>query len=86
MRLRSKDVSWRTVGDQVIVLDGRSWAYLSVNEAGERLWELLAKGATRESLAAALTGEYGIDADQARSDVDAFLAGLRSHGLIEEGS
>ena len=86
VRLRSKDVSWRTVGDQVIVLDGRNWAYLSVNEAGERLWAMLDDGATRESMAAALVAEYGIGEDQARSDVDEFLAGLRRHDLIEDAA
>ena len=85
MRLRGRDVSWRTVGDEVIVLDGRSWAYLSVNGSGELLWNLLAGGATEAELADALVREYAIDASQARQDVREFVRALREHDLLDEG-
>jgi hypothetical protein len=82
MRLRDGDVSWRTVGDEVIVLDGRSWAYLSVNGSGELLWSLLARGATEAQLGDALVRDYEVDDARARADVRAFLDALREHDLI----
>ena len=83
MRLRGQDVSWRTVGDEVIVLDGRSWAYLSVNESGERLWKLLTDGATESQLVSALVTEFDVDEARARDDVRAFVAALRAQDLLE---
>ena len=47
------------------------------------LWRALADGTTRESLAAALAGEYGIAPERAAADTDAFLAALRERGLLE---
>ena len=83
MRLRGQDVSWRTVGDEVIVLDGRSWSYLSVNESGERLWKLLAAGATESQLVGALVAEFDVDEARARDDVREFVDALRAQDLLE---
>jgi hypothetical protein len=84
MRLRGRDVSWRTVDGEVIVLDGRNWAYLSVNGSGQLLWSLLADGATEAELADELVREYALDHAQARQDVSEFVRALREHDLLDE--
>lgn len=83
IRLRERDLTWRFVDDQVVVLDGRSWAYLSTNEAGELLWRRMAEGSTVAELEQALVAQYGIDPADARRDVALFLDDLRDHDLIE---
>ena len=57
---------------------------MSLNETGAFLWDYLAKGAQREELVSALTGEYEVDAGTAGQDVDTFLAALREQGLLDE--
>lgn len=57
---------------------------VTLNETGAFLWGQLEQGATRESLADALTGEYDVSRDEALADIDAFLASLESVGCIEE--
>jgi Coenzyme PQQ synthesis protein D (PqqD) len=82
LRIRDEDLSWRQVGDEVIVLDLRSNSYLSINESGTALWQMLVDGSTPEGMTARLTTDYGLDQDTAQSDVDAFVAMLTDLGLL----
>lgn len=85
MRLRRQALTWQVVGDEVIVLDLDGSLYLKVNGSGRVLWEALAEAATTDSeLIDLLVSGYDIDRSRASADVAAFLADLRSRGLIEE--
>ena len=84
VRLREADVVWRTVEDEVIVLDTRTWSYVSVNDTGGVLWESVVAGATVDDLAGKLVDAFGIDRKTARADVATFVDALAEHGLIEE--
>jgi hypothetical protein len=75
-------VSFREVGGEVVVLDVRSSSYITVNEAGAVLWRLLAAGATLDDLTGALVGNFGLDADAARRDAQAFLESLTSRRFV----
>jgi hypothetical protein len=82
LKLRNDDLSWRQVGDEVIVLDLRSNAYLSINQSGTTLWELLVDGSTPATMAARLVSEFGAEEGQAQHDVDAFVEMLTKRGLL----
>lgn len=84
LRLRPAALDWRVIDDEVVMLDAERSEYLATNASGTLLWETLRDGATRAQLVAALVARYGIDDDQAGADTDAFLAGLRDRGLLEE--
>jgi hypothetical protein len=71
---------------EVIVLDHRSWAYLSLNDSGAVLWTRLVDGATRSELAAALTGAFEVEEARARDDVDRFVETLVEHDLLAAGA
>jgi Coenzyme PQQ synthesis protein D (PqqD) len=83
LRLRHDGVAWKDVDGEVVALDEHAAVYLAANPAGAVLWRSLALGATREELAAELVREFGIDADRAVADLDAFLADLGGRGLLE---
>jgi hypothetical protein len=83
VRLREADVVWRTVDDEVIVLDTRTWSYVSVNDTGGVLWDSLVAGATVGELAAKLSAAFGIDEATARADAGNFVDALDRHGLLE---
>jgi hypothetical protein len=80
--LRSDNLTWREVGDEVVVLDLSSSTYLAVNGSGAVLWKALAEGASAGELQDTLMRQYDIEADTARRDVGAFLDDLRSRGLL----
>jgi hypothetical protein len=82
IRLRDEAVTWRVVDGEVIVLDRRNWAYLSVNGSGALLWDALVSGATEDELAQTLVGEFVVEAGRARDDVARFVGALRRHDLL----
>jgi hypothetical protein len=85
LRLRDADIVWRSVEDEIVILHRGDWQYLTVNEAGTRLWTRLVDGATRKELVSLLAGEYGIDESRAGTDVDAFLELLSECDLLASG-
>jgi hypothetical protein len=83
LKLRGEGVAWTDVDGEIVALDEAAAVYLAANEAGGMLWRELARGTTRESLAATLAAEYGIAAQRAAADTDAFIAVLAERGLLE---
>ena len=77
----------RAAGLTVIVPVGRaaveSPGMISVNSTGEFLWNKMETEQTLESLTAALTAEYQVEAEQAAADVRAFLDQLAKAGAVE---
>lgn len=82
IKLRIADIDWRTVDDEVLLLDRRSWRYLALNASGSFLWPKLVEGATREELCSAVVAHYDVTPDRAGSDVDAFLNWLAAEDLL----
>ena len=83
LKLRSQGVAWTDVDGDIVALDEQAAVYLGANPAGALLWRALVDGATRESLADKLAGEFGIPLERAQADTNAFLAALREHALLE---
>ena len=82
MRVRASDISARTIGDETIVLSLSTSKYFTITGVGTRLFELLAEDRSLDDLIGVITGEYEIDADTARRDIEAFLGRLRDAELL----
>jgi hypothetical protein len=82
VRLRQTDLNWRDVQGEIVALDLRAARYFGINRSGRLLWDALATGASHEDLVRLLSSEFGLDRDRAASDVERFVAELRSRGLI----
>ncbi len=78
-------IEWQSVSGEVVALDLGSSAYLSVNDTGSVLWPLVVAGTTESRLVDEVVARFGIDVEQARRDVAAFVEGLRSFSLVEAG-
>ena len=83
IRLKPQELEWREIDGEVIVLESERSVYLATNPAATLLWQLLAGGATRGRLCAALVEAYGIDAGLAARDVDAFLEQARELRVLD---
>lgn len=57
---------------------------LTLNNSGIMLWNILEKGCSEENLTDALTSEYEVSEEQAKADVEEFIAKLAKAGCIEE--
>lgn len=82
MRIRSTDISARTIGDETIVLSLPASRYFTIGGVGTRVFELLAEDRSIEDLIGVIVDEYEIDPDIARRDIQAFLDKLRDAQLL----
>ena len=83
IKLNSDQLEWRDVEGEIVALDLGAREYVSINRTGAAIWPLLVAGATRDQLAEALVGEFGVDTETAGRDADAFLAQLAERGLVD---
>ena len=83
MRLRGDDLTWQEIDGELVILDLARSSYLTTNGTGAFLAKLLVAEHTPEELAEALAAEYGIAVDDARGDVDGFVAELTRLDLLE---
>ena len=81
-RLRKHDLTWREVGDAIVVLDLSDSSYLSVSGSGKTIWNALEKGATVDQLVDIVLEIYEVEPATARADTEKFLAGLLERKLI----
>lgn len=82
MRLRTTDLSARTIGGETIVLDLPSSQYFAITGIGSRVFQLLAEEQTLDELVTAITAEYDVDESTARRDVTTFVDRLRQAQLL----
>ena len=54
----------------------------TLNAVGTSIWEAIAQPVTLDRLADLIAAEYDVDAEEARRDVDTFLAELTALGLV----
>lgn len=83
MRLRTEDLAWQELDGEIVLLDLQGSAYFQLNGSGTLLWRRLVEGCDRPALEAALEEHYDVTPAQAATDVDAFLAELLAHRLLD---
>ena len=85
LRLRSDELDWKLVDGEVVVLDLRRSVYLSLNDTGAVVWQLLADGVDGpDELLAAILDEFEVTEPEAAADLDLLLADLRAQDLLVE--
>lgn len=82
LRLRPEALVWREIDNELVAVDMASSTYLSANQSGALLWQMLATGTTHTELVERLVDRFAISSDRAASDVDAFLQGLDDRELL----
>ena len=83
MRLRLDDLTWQELDGEIVVLDLRGSAYFQLNGSGTHLWRRLVDGCERRDLEVSLVEHYDVEREQATADVEAFIADLLAHRLID---
>jgi hypothetical protein len=83
IKVREGAAVWRRIEGETVLLDIESSLYLGINDAGSILWPAMVRGAARQELVDLLVSTYGVDADQAGTDVDSFVEACRSRHLLE---
>jgi hypothetical protein len=83
VKLREGAVVWQEVEGETILLDLANSMYLGINQSGTLLWSALAEGTTRGKLVEQLIVNFGISAERAAADIDAFLRVCLERNLLE---
>lgn len=83
LRLRTEELDWLPIDEEVVVLDSRRDVYLATNQTGAHLWRVLSEGTTRSGMIDALMRSFGVDVETATADVESYLDALDEQGLLE---
>ncbi len=86
MKIKNGFLLKKVGGQNVVVALGeasRSFnGIIRLNDTGVFLWQKLQQETSEEQLLAALTAEYDVGEEQAKSDIAEFIAALRKAALL----
>ena len=76
-------VTYRTVDDEIVLLDERTEDYLGLNPTAAIIWETLAAGGSPAAAAGALVARTTVEPDGAIADASALVSELLRRGVLE---
>lgn len=78
-----RDIRYRSIADEGIVLRQDEGEVLVVNGIGVRVVELISEGITLPQILDTLETEYDVEPAQLRTDVITYIAELKDAGVLE---
>jgi len=79
----ARDVVFRELGGEMVLLNLKSGVYFGLNETGTQMWTLLVELKSARRVVDALEQEYAASRTELESDLQALLRALREKGLVE---
>lgn len=79
----ARDVVFRELGGEMVLLNLKSGVYFGLNETGTQMWTLLAELKDAGRVVDALEQEYAASREELESDLHKLLQALREKGLVE---
>src|SRR5436309_3338664 len=81
----ARDVLFRLLGEEAVLLNLKTEMYLGLDPVGTRMWEVLTEASSIQAAYDALVQEYDVEPAQLRQDLDGFLGKLLEQELISVG-
>ena len=82
----AKNVIWREIEGEAVLLDLDNGLYYGLDEMGLQMWSLLEEHGDRRAVVSRLVEDYEVSADRCEGDLNQFLETLAKHGLVEVGN
>src|SRR5438093_604048 len=82
IRIR-KDVVFRELEGEMVLLNLATGVYFGLDAVGTRIWGLIDGHRSAADIVATLTSEYEVDGDTCDADLARFLETLRDNELVE---
>ncbi|HEX9986413.1 MAG TPA: PqqD family protein [Thermoanaerobaculia bacterium] len=79
----AEGVIFKTVGEELVLLDYDRGLYYGLDPTGARIWHLAAEGKTLGTIVEALTQEYEVERATAEEDLERLVAELEERGLVK---
>jgi hypothetical protein len=80
---RQKDVAWRMIDGEAVIITPADSTMHTLNDVGTRIWELMTGTRTLREVAGVLCAEFEVDKDRAEKDTLWFAECLAKKGLVE---
>ncbi len=71
------------IKDEKVILELATGKYYGLDPIGTRIWQMIQKPVTVESIVAALLDEYGVEESQCLRDVVTLIGEMKSHNLVQ---
>jgi len=78
----SDDVVFRDLAGEAVILNLATGTYFGLDEVGTRIWYVLAEHGSKDKVIEVLLGEYKVEEEQLRHDVDQLIQQLSDKGLV----
>jgi hypothetical protein len=80
----AKDVFFKTLGDEEIILDMKTGRYFGLNPVATFIWQGLLQNKTLHQIEIEMAGYFEVEIEEARRDLHDLARDLREHGLLVE--
>lgn len=77
-----KDFLISHIGDEVVLMDVKDGRYISVNQVGSNIWNLMERPVTISSIITTLIETYDIEEEQCEHETLAFLNKIQEHNML----
>lgn len=81
---RSRNALGEVVDGELVLLNLDSGEYFGLNRTGTRIWELLGETTDLDEVHRALLGQFAVDPEVLRRDLEELIAELEQAGLVRE--
>ena len=79
----TKSVVLQPTETGAVLMDQATGDCFELNHVGAEIWKLLSEGATAEAIAVKLSASYDVSHAVVATDVQALVASLARHGLVD---
>jgi len=79
----ARDVVFRELGGEMVLLNLKTGVYYGLNETGAQMWSLLVELHDPAQVVSALAGEYAAERAHLERDLKALVTALREKGLLD---
>lgn len=88
MKIKKGFAKRNIAGSEIVVPVGAAQndfnGMITLNESGSFFWDAMVEDTTIDEVVEKVIGEYDVDAETARKDVEKFAALLRENGILED--
>ncbi|MFZ2063751.1 MAG: PqqD family protein [Candidatus Binatus sp.] len=78
----SKDVIWRELSGEVVMLDLASQQYFGLTGTGSEMWQLIVEHGSSNSVIDRMLARYDVDPARLRADFDQLVNQLAAKGML----
>jgi hypothetical protein len=78
----SKDVIWRELGGEVVMLDLANQQYFGLTGTGSEMWQLIVEHGSADCVIDRMLAKYDVDPANLRADFDKLVNELAAKGML----